>query len=57
MHWDETGLYPLAVLVPGFVLSLIRERTGSVKAAVLAHGVYNFVGWLLLILAGFLFFK
>lgn len=57
VHWDETGLYPIAVLVPGFVLSVIRERTGSVKAAVLGHGVYNFMGWLLLILAGFLFLK
>jgi membrane protease YdiL (CAAX protease family) len=54
VHWDQTGLYPLAVLVPGFVLSVIRERTGSVKGAVLAHGVYNFVGWLLLIIMGFL---
>lgn len=57
VHWDETGLYPVAVLVPGFVLSLVRERTGSVKGSVLAHGVYNFVGWALLILAGFLFLK
>jgi uncharacterized protein len=52
VHWDNTGLYPLAVLAPGFVLSVIRERTGSTKAAVLGHAIYNFAGWLLLVLAG-----
>ncbi|MBX9759778.1 MAG: CPBP family intramembrane metalloprotease [Beijerinckiaceae bacterium] len=54
VHFDQTGLYPLAVLAPGFVLTLIRERTGACKASVLAHGIYNFAGWLLLVLAGFL---
>jgi membrane protease YdiL (CAAX protease family) len=57
VHWDETGLYPVAVLAPGFVLSVIRERTGSVKSAILAHGAYNFVGWVLLALAGELLVK
>jgi membrane protease YdiL (CAAX protease family) len=52
VHWDPTGLYPVAVLLPGYVLSVIRERTGSVKPAILAHAIYNLVGWLLLVLAG-----
>ncbi len=49
VHMDPTGLYPVAVLAPGFILSVIRERTGSVKPAVLAHAIYNGVGWLLLL--------
>lgn len=52
VHWDPTGLYPVAVLAPGFVLSLLRERSGSVKPAVLGHAIYNFIGWLLLALMG-----
>jgi membrane protease YdiL (CAAX protease family) len=52
VHLDASGLYPIAVLLPGFVLSVLRERTGNVKAAVFGHAVYNFVGWLLLLLAG-----
>lgn len=52
VHWDPTGLYPVAVLAPGFALSVIRERTGSSKGAALGHAIYNFVGWLLLLLAG-----
>ncbi|MFN3892267.1 MAG: lysostaphin resistance A-like protein [Beijerinckiaceae bacterium] len=54
VHWDQTGLYPVAVLAPGFVLSVIRERTDSVKPAVMAHAIYNLIGWLLLVLAGLL---
>lgn len=52
VHWDPTGLYPAAVLAPGFALSVIRERTGSSKPAALGHAIYNFIGWLLLALAG-----
>jgi membrane protease YdiL (CAAX protease family) len=52
VHWDPTGLYPVAVLAPGFVLSILRERSGSVKPAVLGHAIYNLIGWLLLVLAG-----
>lgn len=54
VHVDQTGLYPVAVLVPGFILGVIRERTGSTKAAVLAHAIYNLVGWVLLVLAALL---
>lgn len=57
VHWDATGLYPIAVLAPGFVLSLLRERTGSVKAAVMGHAIYNMIGWLLLVLAGLFLLK
>jgi membrane protease YdiL (CAAX protease family) len=52
VHWDPTGLYPVAVLAPGLVLSILRERSGSVKPAVLGHAIYNLIGWLLLVLAG-----
>jgi len=52
VHLDASGLYPLAVLLPGFILSLLRERTGTVKTAIFGHALYNFVGWLLLLLAG-----
>ncbi|MDB5568849.1 MAG: hypothetical protein JWN93_32 [Hyphomicrobiales bacterium] len=51
-HWDASGLYPLAVLLPGYVLTSMRERTGSVKPCVLGHGLYNFAGWALLLLVG-----
>lgn len=57
VHWDATGLYPVAVLAPGFVLSVLRERTGSVKASVAGHAIYNFMGWLLLALAGLFLLK
>ncbi len=46
------GALPVAVLAPGFVLSVLRERSGSVKPAVLGHAIYNLIGWLLLVLAG-----
>ncbi len=55
VHMDPTGVYPIAVLAPGLVLSVIRERTGSVKGAVLAHALYNGIGWLLLVFATALF--
>ncbi len=57
VHMDPTGLYPIAVLAPGLVLSVIRERTGSVKPAVMAHALYNGVGWLLLLFVTALFVR
>lgn len=57
VHMDPTGVYPIAVLAPGLVLSVIRERTGSVKGAVLAHALYNGIGWLLLVFATALFLR
>lgn len=53
VHWDGVGLYPLAVLIPGFVLTLIRARTGSAKPAFAGHALYNGVGWAALLAAGF----
>lgn len=44
-HWDGIGLYPVAVFLPGLVLTILRERTGSAKTAFLAHAIYNFAGW------------
>ena len=57
VHMDPTGFYPVAVLAPGFILSVIRERTGSVKPAVLAHALYNGIGWLLLLFTTALFVR
>ena len=57
VHMDPTGLYPVAVLAPGLVLSVIRERTGSVKGAILAHAIYNGIGWLLLVFATAFFLR
>ncbi len=40
-HWERTHLYALAVLPVGVVLGYLRERTGSVRATILLHGIYN----------------
>ena len=57
VHMDPTGFYPVAVLAPGLALSVIRERTGSVKGAVLANALDNGIGWLLLVFATALFLR
>ena len=57
VHMDPTGVYPVAVLAPGLVMSVIRERTGSVKGAILAHAIYNGIGWLLLVFVTALFIR
>jgi len=44
-HWDGSGLYPLAVFLPGLALTVVRARTGSAQASAFVHGVYNGVGW------------
>jgi len=54
---DPTGFYPVAVLAPGLALSVIRERTGSVKGAVPANALDNGIGWLLLVFATALFLR
>ena len=46
-HWERTLLYATAVLPIGVVLGYLRERTGSVRATALFHGLYNLSGWLL----------
>ncbi|HEY8579166.1 MAG TPA: type II CAAX endopeptidase family protein [Beijerinckiaceae bacterium] len=51
-HWDATGLYPVAVLLPGWTLGTIRERLGSSRPAFAAHALYNGVGWIVLFIAG-----
>lgn len=57
VHMDPTGLYPIAVLAPGLIMSVIRENTGSVKGAILAHAIYNGIGWLLLVFVTALFIR
>jgi membrane protease YdiL (CAAX protease family) len=44
-HWDGSGLYPLAVFLPGLALTLVRARTGSAQASAFVHSVYNCIGW------------
>ncbi len=40
-HWERTHLYALAVLPVGLLLGYARERSGSVRATILMHGIYN----------------
>ena len=40
-HWESTHLYALAVFPVGLGLALIRERTDSIKASIVVHGLYN----------------
>jgi membrane protease YdiL (CAAX protease family) len=44
-HWAGTPLYSLAILPIGFVLGVIREKTGSSRATTLCHALYNFLMW------------
>jgi uncharacterized protein len=40
-HYDETHIYALAVFPVGLALAGLRERTGSIKASIIFHAVYN----------------
>lgn len=40
-HWEKTHLYALAVFPVGLGLAYIRERTGTIKASIVVHGLYN----------------
>ena len=40
-HWEQTHLYALAVFPVGLGLAWIRERTGTIKASIAVHGLYN----------------
>ncbi|MGB6656545.1 MAG: CPBP family intramembrane glutamic endopeptidase [Methylovirgula sp.] len=44
-HYENTHLYALAVFPVGIALAAIRERTQSVKAAMLFHAVNNFIAF------------
>jgi membrane protease YdiL (CAAX protease family) len=46
-HYENTHLYALAVFPIGLALGAIRERAGSVKAAILFHGVNNLAAFVL----------
>ena len=50
-HWESTHLYALAVFPVGLALAFVRERTGSIKASMLVHGVYNGIASMLLFFA------
>ena len=50
-HWESTHLYALAVFPVGLGLAWIRERTGSIKASMAVHGLYNGIASILLFFA------
>ena len=50
-HWESTHLYALAVFPVGLGLAWIRERTGSIKASIAVHGLYNGIASVLLFFA------
>ena len=50
-HWESTHLYALAVFPVGLALGYIRERSGSIKATMTFHAVYNGIASVLLFLA------
>ena len=43
-HWEKTYLYALAILPMGLLLGYLRERTGSTRATILFHTLYNSAG-------------
>ena len=47
-HWESTHLYALAVFPVGVALGFVRERTGSIKATMTFHAVYNGIASVLL---------
>ena len=51
-HSDGGLLYPAAVFIPGLVLALVREYTGSSLASFAAHALYNGWAWVLVIVLG-----
>lgn len=50
-HWESTHLYALAVFPVGLALGFVRERTGSIRATMTFHAVYNGVASILLLFA------
>ncbi len=51
-HWEGTHLYALAVFPLSLMLGYLRERTGSVCATAVFHGLYNFSAWMLSLASG-----
>ena len=49
-HWEKTHLYALAVFPVGVALGFLRERTGSLKASMTLHALYNAAASVLLVL-------
>ncbi len=50
-HWESTHLYALAVFPVGLALGYLRERTGSIKATMTFHAIYNGIASVLLFFA------
>ncbi len=48
-HWEHTHLYAAAVFPVGVALAYVRERTGSIKASMTLHAVYNGAATVLLL--------
>ena len=49
MHFNWAGFLPLAVL--GILLALVYEGTGSIRVAIIAHGLFN-LNTIILLLSG-----
>lgn len=52
VHSDGGLIYPALVLVPGVMLALVREWTGSVQVCIAAHAMFNAWAWLLQLIIG-----
>lgn len=46
-HYDQTHFYALAVFPIGIAIGFIRERTGSIKPAIVFHAINNFAAFCL----------
>ena len=48
-HWEKTHLYAAAVFPVGIALGFVRQKTGSLRASITFHAIYNAVGSVLLV--------
>ena len=51
-HFERTFAYALVVFPVGVALGFVRERYGSVKAAMVFHGMFNLFGWIINMVQG-----
>ncbi len=47
-HWEKTHLYALTVFPVGLALGFLRERTGTLKASIGLHALFNGIAFVLL---------
>lgn len=51
-HTDGGLIYPLAVFIPGLAMTFIRQWTGTIRASIGAHALYNAWAWVLVLVLG-----